>query len=260
MKRSFQRQVVEMFKGQGDGRPAEVITEGDIAELPEPVQRYMRSSQLIGKTRVQTVRLKQKGFIRMKPDQKWIPLTAEEYYTVNPPAFIWYGRAQIMPFVSFEAIDRYSGGVGKMLAKLLSLVKVVDAAGTEMDQGAMMRFLNEMIWFPTALLNDSIQWEAIDPNSARATFAYGGKSVSAEFHFDEDGKLVNFVADRYRSVGKEFVLEKWSTPIDAYADMNGLILPVAGEAIWQLDSGDFSYIQLEITDLEYDNPTGYWQS
>ncbi|MGB3716927.1 MAG: DUF6544 family protein [Candidatus Promineifilaceae bacterium] len=259
MKNSFRRQVAEMFRTQGDGRPAEIITEADIVGLPEPVRRYMRTSQIIGKARVQAVRLKQKGFMRMNPDQRWIPLTAEEYYTVDPPAFIWYGRARIMPLVFFEAVDRYSGGSGNMMAKLLSFIKVVDASGIEMDQGAMMRYLNEMMWFPTALLGDSIHWEPIDDNSARAVFSNDDKSVSAEFHFDELGRITNFIADRYRSVGKEWVLEKWSTPVSTFAEWNGLMLPVTGEAYWHLDTGDFSYIKIEIVDLEYNNPAGYWQ-
>jgi hypothetical protein len=259
MKKSFRRQVVEMFETRGDGRPAEIITEADIAPLPEPVRRYMHASQIIGKARVQAVRLKQKGFMRMNQDQKWMPLAAEEYYTIDPPAFIWYGRVRIMPLIAFEAVDRYSDGCGKMMAKLLSLIKVVDAAGPEMDQGAMMRYLNEMMWFPTALLSERVHWEAVDDSSARATFSNGGKSVSAEFYFDEDGKLINFVADRYRSIGEEWQLDKWSTPLYSYADLNGLLLPVTGEAYWHLDAGDFSYIKVEIVDVEYDNPVGYWK-
>jgi hypothetical protein len=258
MKNSFRRQVVEMFTAQGDGRPTEIITEADIAALPDSVRRYMRTSQIIGKARAQAVRLKQKGFMRMNPDQRWMPLTAEEYYTVDPPAFIWYGRVRIVPFVFFEAVDRYLGGSGNMIAKLVSLIKVVDASGIEMNQGAMMRYLNEMMWFPTALLSERIHWEPIDDNSARAVFSHGGKSVSAEFHFDENGKLVNFVADRYRSAGKEWIFEKWSTPVYTYAEWNGLMLPVTGEAYWHTDTGDFSYIKIVIVDLEYDNPSGYW--
>ncbi|HET6443044.1 MAG TPA: DUF6544 family protein, partial [candidate division Zixibacteria bacterium] len=79
------------------------------------------------------------------------------------------------------------------------------------------------------------------------------------FHFDELGRVTNFVADRYRSVGKDFVLEKWSTPLYTYAGFNGFNLPATGEAVWHLDSGEFSYIKLEITGIEYDYPSGYWQ-
>ncbi|MFN2189696.1 MAG: DUF6544 family protein, partial [Candidatus Promineifilaceae bacterium] len=74
-----------------------------------------------------------------------MPLQAEEYYTINPPAFFWYCNVSIAPLLSFEAIDKFANGNGKMTAKLLSLIKVVDASGDEMDQGAMLRFFNEMM-------------------------------------------------------------------------------------------------------------------
>jgi hypothetical protein len=195
----------------------------------------------------------------MNPDQKWMPIEAEEYYTVEPPTFFWHCRAKMMPLVSFEAVDRYVDNAGSMQGKLMSLIKVVDASGFEMDQGAMMRYFNEMIWFPTSYVSDLVTWEPVDANRARGTFSYGGKSVTAEIHFDDLGRITNFITDRYRNVGDEFVIEKWSTPLDSYAEMGGLILPVTGEAMWHLDTGDFSYIKLEIVDVEYNNPKGYWQ-
>jgi hypothetical protein len=36
-----------------------------------------------------------------------------------------------------------------------------------MDQGSMMRYLSEMIWFPTALLGDKISFEPINDETAR---------------------------------------------------------------------------------------------
>jgi hypothetical protein len=39
--------------------------------------------------------------------------------------------------------------------------------------------------------------------------------------------------------------------------MQGLRLPVSGEGIWHLDAGDFSYIRLRLTELEYDTPLPY---
>lgn len=259
MKGSIRREIEKLFGEQNRRSKGFIIKEADLTGLPDPVQRYMRYSGVIGKNRISNVRLRQTGFIKMNPEGSWIPLEAEEYYTVDPPAFIWFGRARMMPFVTFEAVDRYIDNTGRMQVKLLSLFKLVDTAGPELDQGAMMRFLNEMIWFPTGYLSDMVKWDSIDNDRAKATFSYGNKEVSAEFHFDVLGRVTNFITDRYRSVGKSFQLEKWSTPVYTYADFDGLNLPVTGEALWHLDSGDFSYIKLEIVDVEYDNPAGYWQ-
>lgn len=265
MKRAFRQEVEAQFAKRielGGGSASSVnseISEEDISGIPEPVQRYLRYSKVIGHENISCVRLKQQGFIKMNPNGKWIPLEAEEYYTVDPPALLWYCRAKMMPLLTFEAVDRYVDNTGWMQGKLLSFVKVVDASGTEMDQGAMMRYFNEMIWFPTSFISDKVKWTPMNANKAKGTFSYGGKSVSAYFHFDDHGRLTNFVADRYRSVEDGFVLEKWSTPVHTYEEHGGLILPTAGEAVWQLDSGDFSYIRLKISDVKYNSPMGFWQ-
>jgi hypothetical protein len=46
-------------------------------------------------------------------------------------------------------------------------------------------------------------------------------------------------------------MEIWETPIIAYRNFNGLLLPSAGSAVWKLDAGDLDYIELEITSVTY---------
>jgi hypothetical protein len=140
-----------------------------------------------------------------------------------------------------------------MIIKLLSLLKIVNAAGNEMDQGAMVRYFNEMFWFPTAYLSDYIRWEPIDSRSAKAAMSYHRMTSSAVFHFNEKGQVTNFVAERYRENNGRYDLETWSTPIYDYKEINGIMIPTSGEAVWNLSSGDFSYIKLEITDVDYNN-------
>ncbi|UCC51191.1 MAG: hypothetical protein JSV68_19090, partial [Anaerolineaceae bacterium] len=121
----------------------------------------------------------------------------------------------------------------------------------ELDQATMIRYLNEIMWFPTAFLGDNISWEGIDDNSARVTFTDGGKSVSARMFFDDSGRLTNFTTKRYREMGGDFSFDPWSTPILAYGERAGLKLPVRGQAVWNLESGDLCYADLEITEVEY---------
>jgi len=84
-------------------------------------------------------------------------------------------------------------------------------------------------------------------------------SVSAVFCFDNEGKTTNFIAERARSTDEgKLVRTRWSTPISEYKTYrNGLRLPSKGAAVWPLDSGEYSYIKLEITDIEYDKPSPY---
>ena len=141
-----------------------------------------------------------------------------------------------------------------MHVKLLSTFTIVNAVGKEMDEASLMRYFNEMQWFPTSLVSGHVKWDAIDANSACATLTDRGMSVAAVFCFDKEGRITNFIAERGRSTeGGKLVRTKWSTPISAYRMYgNGLRLPSKGEAVWHLDSGPFSYIKVDITDVEYD--------
>ena len=139
-----------------------------------------------------------------------------------------------------------------MLIKMVSLIPLAKAVGPEIDQGAMMRYLNEMTWFPAAFLGSNVSWKAVDETIAEVTLTHQGQSVSAIMNFGEDGKPVNFIAKRYRMVGKNSDLETWSTPFTGYGEFEGLKLPVRGQGVWNLKDGDFAYVELAVTELHYD--------
>ena len=255
MKKRVQREVDELFKKDKDKIIARKVTEKDLDGLPEPVQRYLRYTQIIGKEKTRTVRLKQKGYFRTKEDQKWMPLKAEEYFTVDPPGFLWYGKMSVFPFVSVTAIDKFVNSEGSLIVKMMSLFKVADADGEEYDQAELVRFLSEMIWFPSAFLSDYIHWEPVNSGAARATIRVHDLSASAVLHFNPEGQITSLIAERYMDVGGGMILKKWSTPLHEYAEKNGIMVPVKGEGVWRLSTGDFSYVKInEIPELEYNNP------
>jgi hypothetical protein len=255
MKKRVKHEVAELFEKEKETFIPRKVTQGDLDGLPEPVQRYLRYTQIIGKERVRTVRLKQRGFFRTKEDQKWMPLRAQEYFTVDPPAFLWYGKMRMFPLITVSGIDKFFRNKGSLVIKLFSAIKVVDASGKECDQAELVRYLNEMVWFPVAFLSDFIRWEPINSESARATIQVHDLTASAVLYFNKKGQMTNFVAERYMDVGEKSVLEKWSTPFKEYAELNGIMVPVKGEGVWKLSAGDFCYVKITgITDIEYNNP------
>jgi Family of unknown function (DUF6544) len=48
----------------------------------------------------------------------------------------------------------------------------------------MVRYLSEMIWFPSASLEDNVSFEAADARSAHVILTYGGRSASGTLFFD----------------------------------------------------------------------------
>jgi hypothetical protein len=222
-----------------------------LENLPEAVQRYLAYTGVVGKPWIDSVRLKQVGKFRQGLERPWMPVTAEEFYTTNPPTLIWNARFKVAGLPLLRARDKYESGQGHMFGKLAGLITVFDVSGEKLDRATMIRYLNEIMWFPTAFLGENITWEDVDAHSAQVTFSDFGKSVSAKMFFDDAGRLTNFTTMRYREIDGEFSLDPWSTPIMDYGERAGLNLPTRGQAVWNLPCGDLLYADLEITEVEY---------
>ncbi len=233
---------------------SETITEADLAALPEPVQRYLHFTQVLGKPRIKCVKVRQTGLMRTSPTQKWMPVEAVQYSTLlGPLSRTWYARIKVGPFTLLNGYDRYDNGTGHMLMRLLSMFPVVNVSGPEIDLSALIIFVNDMVMWPTAFLSNYIRWEPIDANSARARVNLHDKQFSAVLSFNEIGEMINFITDdRYRTVGKAYEQAAWSTPLGRYREVNGLRIPAEGEAIWHLPEGEFPYIKATIGEVRYD--------
>jgi Family of unknown function (DUF6544) len=245
------RRDVQALQARASPGRARVVTEEMLTGLPEPVRRYLRYTGVVGKPVPGTIRLHQKGRMRPGPGQPWMPLEAEEHYSVQPPGFVWAGTLRAGPVPVARACDMYAEGHGRMLVKLASLWPVADASGAQTDQAAMMRYLSEMIWFPAAFLAGNISFEAVDDSSARVTLTDHGQTATATLFFDEQGRLTEFVAKRCRTADAS-APETWSTPVTGYGEFEGLRLPARGKAVYKLPGGDFDYIDVTITGLHYD--------
>ncbi|GAB6279161.1 MAG: hypothetical protein STSR0006_11650 [Lentimicrobium sp.] len=251
-----EKEVSELFIN-GIENKKETVTKSDLEGLPLCVQKWLESSHVIGKEKIRTVHLKQKGLLRTKEGQPWMPTEAEQYFTIDKPGFVWQAKIKAAPLLYIVGRDKYYEGRGNMLIKFLSLITVVDAKGKEIDQGALLRYLAETIWFPSAALSNYIKWEEIDSNSAKATMSYGGVTASGVFLFNEKHEIINFVAQRYMEIDGQYSLETWSPTVIEYKNINGVKIPSKAEVIWKLKTGDFKWYQLEITDIEYNKPLIY---
>ncbi|MCW3092304.1 MAG: hypothetical protein JWP81_3373 [Ferruginibacter sp.] len=229
-----------------------IITKEMLANLPEPVQRWLASSGVLGKEKIHFVRLQQKGQMRTKPGGSWLPFTATQYYNVDKASFNWQTTVQMLPFITLNGRDKLENGKGEMLIKVLSLVNVVNMGDDKkIDEAAMLRYLAEICWFPSAALEAYIQWDAVDWLTAKATMHYGGISVSGIFHFDQNGDMIGFTADRWYANGKQSIPAKWEIKTKKYQSFSGIRIPAGSEVSWELKSGDFTWLTLEIVALEF---------
>ena len=228
-----------------------LMNQVDVEGLPVPVQRGLRRAGVIDREVPGAVKVVQEGQIRTGADGRWLRFTAEEDYTLDPPGFVWNASLLLAGVRVGRATDSFANGRGRMRVKLIGLLTVVDASGDEMDQGSLMRWLNETMWFPAVWATEAIAWEPVNDNAAIGTVAVGDLTASAEFLFDDDGRLVDFRADRFRSVGSGFEMTPWSTPLVEHADFHGVELPSFGSAVWALDHHTFEYIRIRAVDVSY---------
>jgi hypothetical protein len=108
-----------------------------------------------------------------------------------------------------------------------------------------------MVWAPSSLASEYIRWEPVDSLSAQATMTYAGVSGSGVFRFNEQGDVIGFEAKRYREVDGAFSLDTWSITTRDPKEFQGVRIPAVSEVTWKLPSGDFTWLKLEITDVQY---------
>jgi hypothetical protein len=231
-------------------RDVVVVTEEMMTSLPAPVRRYLAYTGVVGKPIPSTVRLTQRGRIRSDTSASWMNLEAVQHYSTRPPAFVWKASFPTRNLPVVLGRDAYLDGEGSILMKVLSLFTVADEHGEALREAALMRYLDEMMWFPAAFLGNNVAWTPIDDTSATVTIDDRGMNVTATMFFDADGRLVNFRATRFNTATR--TMETWETPIAGYGEFAGLRLPSKGSAVWKLADGDFTYIELEIVGIAYD--------
>lgn len=228
------------------------ITSSQLTHLPDVIQRYLTYAGVVGQPWIDTVHLQYTGQFRLGRDKPWMPIRAEQVYTTNPPGFQWKAHFKMFGLWVMYGQDTYKNGEAHMFGKLAGLFNIFDETGDNLLQGTMMRYLQEMIWFPTAFLSQYILWDAVDDHSADATFTWGDKQVTGRFYFDDVGRVLSFIGQRYND-DKEGVYP-WATPMTEYGALDGLQIPVQGCGVWHLPEGDLTYINIGLKSLCYNTP------
>ncbi len=220
-----------------------------LASLPPPIQRYLRYAIPEGTPLIDSVSLTQQGVIRTDPHQAWMPITALQYFSVDPPAFLWAARAQASTLFWLDARDHYREGRGSMWIRLLSSLDIADAKGPDIDQGALMRYLAEMMWFPTSFLqNPHLRWESLDPQRAKLTFLGKHARATLTLNVNPKGQLTRVEGLRFRDANQQ---RHWFGNASHYKAFQGIRIPTQVEVAWSLKTGPFVYTRLRVKDVRY---------
>ena len=222
------------------------------SNLPEPIKKWLERSGADKANNIESVYLEQNIEMKLSPEQKdWTLAEAQQHFTTNPPAFIWSVDLTMYGLANVVGRDKFYNGEGEMLIKLLSIIPVANAKeNSKTDQASLQRYLAEIVWFPTAALSDYIEWDSINKNSARATMSYKGTSGSCTFYFNDIGDFDKIIADRYKEI-EDTEPTKWIVTANRIESRNGIRIPTDCEVKWELDAGDWTWLKLEISEIEY---------
>ncbi len=198
---------------------------------------------------IRAVRTTEKGQIRMSPEARWIPFTAEQVTGSSRSSFRWEARLHPGKIISPTVTDAYEDGHGRITVKLAAIVPVKKIVGPETDRGELQRYLASIVLCPPILLNhDTLEWSASGPLTLRV-HDLRDADASVEINISAEGRPIACRADRPRLLGKRAVSTPWCATCSEFRVWEGLCLPTRLEVSWHLPEGEFSYYLGEITSL-----------
>lgn len=248
------QQVDELGRTAATDRP-EVFRADELEGVPDPVRDYFTTVLRDGQQFVGSVRLEQEGELRPgDADSAWKSFVATQYITTDPPGFFWNARLRLWPLISLRIGDLYRDGAGSASISLWGFIPIAgDDANPELNEGELLRYLAEAVWYPTALLpSEGVRWDAIDDSTATATLEYGETTATLTFHFTEDNEVAKVHAERPRRVADGYEPTPWTGRWHDYEMRNGIRVPTAGEVVWHLPDGDMEAWRGRVTDISYD--------
>ena len=247
---------VKLTNGQQSIQPR-TYDPKEIVDLPEPVQRYFKTVLQDGQAIITKVELSQTGQFHInETEDKWHKFTATQLVIAQRLGFDWDAKIQMFPFINIFVHDAYLLEEGNLQASILGLFAVAKMHNTpELNQGELLRFLAETVWYPTSLLpSQGVVWEAINQHSSRATLTDGKTAASVVFQFDAEGLITSIRAEArcHSVVGDKLMFMPWVGNFREYSVQNGMRIPLEGEVGWEHPEGLRLYFIGKTTKINYE--------
>jgi hypothetical protein len=233
--------------------PGALVSEADLADLPAPLRAYLLKAGVVGRPRVNSMRVKFQGGIRADAKSDWMTFSGEQHTAFDRPERLFYMRAK-RGGIPVDGLHVFRPDEASMRIRLASLKTIADVRGPELVRSETVTFFNDMcLLAPAALIGAPVTWEAIDGRAVRGRLTVGRQTVAATLHFDATGDLVDFKSeDRYQDAGGANRLLPWSTPVDRYHVFgDGIRIPSYGVGWWHPPGAAFAYLRMEIEDVAY---------
>ncbi len=173
--------------------------------LPSPTQRYLEHAIAPNTPLASAVRLQMHGEIKLKNLQ---PFSAEQVICLQR-GMLWQATVWMSGLPIFGS-DRIVDGEGAMQWKLLGLLPIMKASGTDVTRSAIGRMQGEYVWLPSALCPrachnpcySDVDWTASQPNKATAKLTFLGETTHLTLAVSDTGQLQQAYFQRWGNPDK----------------------------------------------------------
>jgi len=228
------------------------IQPAELKMLPEPVRRYLAHAINPRTPLASAVRVHMEGEIKL--NDRWFPFTAEQVIAWER-GFIWQASVKMFG-LPVRGSDRLIDGQGAMRWRLLGLVPLVTADGSDITRSAAGRVAAESIWLPSVLRSERVLWSSSDPTQVTAKFTAYGEPIELTLTIDEHGRLKCVWLPRWGDPGDGgFRYEIFGSFVDDEQTFSGYTIPTRIRAGWYFGQDRFEsggeFFRANITEASY---------
>ena len=227
--------------------PKSKITEEDLKELPEVLQKYFVKNGYVGVESASYVIFDFKDVdFSMGVNKPNVKIDYIAYDFVKEPTRLALIDSK-MYGIPFQGIDTSKDGSGSMKGVIGKHITLFNESFDIIDSA----YLSEALMHPSLALQESITYKPIDDYSVEATIRKNGVETTGVFHFNESYEMTRFVVKK-RLCSNTNTYEKWSAIATDYKVINGINMPTKFQAVWNFSSGDLIYFNGSNMKISYE--------
>jgi hypothetical protein len=161
------------------------FTASQLAELDEPVRRYLGHAIRDGAELGAGVRVMMTGRIKLG---LWLPFTAQQ--ECDGRSFAWRARVALGPLTALAVVDRFAAGAGSMDGRLFGRIKLFRADDANTTRSTAGRAALEAVYTPASLLPQrGITWRAETDNETVASWDVPPERPELHLQIDDRGAV-----------------------------------------------------------------------
>jgi hypothetical protein len=222
------------------------------AGLPEPAQRYFNFTIARGTPLYTALEIDMTGEIGLGTKDAPGYRGMEARQILAPP----YGLVWKMKTGPISGSDGALPDTSWTRFWLFGLIPVVRAKGLDHHRSAFGRVVAEgAFWAPASLLpSESVRWEPIDENGARAIVTFGNFEQAVDVTVDEAGAPIMVVIQRWSNANPEQVYREqpFGGHLSEFKNFGGYRLPTRVEGGNLIGTPDyFPFFKADVTAIRF---------